>query len=243
VKTATVAIELGRTISSVQARATNFALHKTPEYLASPDACRLRRGDNVGAAFRFKPGNVSHNKGIRRPGYAPGRMKETQFKKGQTPPNKRELGELRINADGYIDMKVSEAKGALAWRALHIEIWEDANGPLPPGHALVFKDRDCLNVELENLELITRSELMRRNTIHNLPPAIKGAITALGALKRRIRREEQDRGSAEPSLRNDRSPERQGAADGHRAREGRRKRGSGDSRLRARRKRVHQTHG
>jgi hypothetical protein len=80
--------------------------------------------------------------------------------------------------------------------ALHVILWEDANGPVPPGFALCFKDRDKLNVELANLELISRADLCRRNSIHTLPPAIKGAITALGALKRRIRREERERGVA-----------------------------------------------
>jgi hypothetical protein len=86
------------------------------------------------------------------------------------------LGALRVNTDGYIDMRISFEKGALGWKALHTILWEDANGPVPPGHALVFKDRDRLNVELENIELITRAELCRRNSIHNLPPEIKGAI-------------------------------------------------------------------
>ena len=93
-------------------------------------------------------------------------MKETQFKKGQVPQNKRELGELRLNADGYIDMKIGEGKGAHAWRALHTLLWEDMHGPVPPGYALFFSDRDKLNVDLDNLELITRADLCRRNTTY-----------------------------------------------------------------------------
>lgn len=193
--TAKIAQQIGRTVSKVYARAGKLGLRKTAEYLASPDACRLRRGDNIGARFRFPKGHVPFNKGLRRPGYGPGRMKETQFKKGQMPTTKRELGDLRLNADGYVDMKVSEELGANAWRAFHVVLWEDANGPVPRSHALIFRDRDRLNIDLPNIELISRAGLCRRNSIHNLPPAIKGAIHVLGQLKRRIR-EKQDRRSA-----------------------------------------------
>jgi HNH endonuclease len=211
--TAEVARRLGRTVEAVYNCAHDLGLRKTPEYLASPDACRLRRGDNVGAAYRFPKGHVPANKGLRRPGYGPGRMKETQFKKGNVSkrwdPELYCIGGLRINANGYVDMKVCKARGALAWRALHVLLWEDEHGPVPPGYTLCFKDRDKLNVGLDNLELISRADLCRRNSIHNLPPEIKGAITVLGALKRRVRREEQNRGLARSSFRNAGRPARQ----------------------------------
>jgi hypothetical protein len=39
--------------------------------------------------------------------------------------------------------------------------WERLNGELPPGHALYFKDGNRLNTAVDNLELISRAELMR----------------------------------------------------------------------------------
>jgi hypothetical protein len=160
-------------------------------------------------------------------------MKETQFKKGQFPVNRDPdfyvIGALRVNADGYIDMRISFEHGALGWKALHTILWEDANGPVPPGYALFFKDRDKLNVDLENLELITRADLCRRNSIHNLPPQLKKTIYALGALHRRIHREEQNRGLAQSPLRNARRPSRQRASDGSRSRENDRWRRAGNS--------------
>ena len=219
--TAEVARRLGRTVTAVYGCATNLGLHKTERYMASPAACRLRRGDNIGARFRFAKGHVPANKGLRRPGFGPGRMKETQFKKGHFPANRDPefyvLGALRVNADGYIDMRISFEHGALGWRALHTILWEDAHGPVPRGYALFFKDRDKLNVDLENLELITRADLCRRNSIHNLPPKLKKAINMLGALKRRIRREEQNRGLAQSPFRHAGRPARQRAAAGRRA--------------------------
>ena len=41
---------LRRSESSVYQCARNLGLRKSAEYLAGPDACRLRRGDNIGAA-------------------------------------------------------------------------------------------------------------------------------------------------------------------------------------------------
>lgn len=189
--TARLAIELGRCVSSIYTKAFTLGLHKTAEYLDSPAACRLRRGDNVGRAFRYQKGHVPANKGLRRPGWGPGRMRETQFKPGQCPPNRDPefyvLGALRVNADGYIDMRVSFDKGARGWRALHRILWEDAHGPVPNGYALCFKNGERLDVELANLELVHRADLLRRNSVQNLPPALRSAIQLLGHVKRRIR--------------------------------------------------------
>lgn len=212
--TARVAAELGRKIGPVYQRAYLLGLRKSDAYLAGPDACRLRKGDGVGKRFQFQKGHVPANKGLRRPGWHRGRMRETQFQKGGFPVNRDPdyyvIGALRVNADGYIDMRVSFERGAAGWRALHRILWEDAHGPIPEGHVVTFIDGDRLNVELANLQLTSRADLARRNSIHNLPPEIKGAITALGALKRAItirgRREEQDRGPPQPPVRDARGP-------------------------------------
>lgn len=185
--TAQVAAQLKRSHAATSARAALLGLRKTPEYLVSPAACRLRQGGNVGAASRFLKGSVPWNKGKQYT--SGGRSAETRFKKGQRSsrwdPDDYAVGALRVNADGYIDMKIRE--GSRAWRQLHLILWEDAHGTVPRGHCLRFRDGDKLNVELANLELISRSDLMRRNTIHNLPAPLKTTIHALGRLKRRIR--------------------------------------------------------
>lgn len=195
----------GRKIQRVYAKAKQLGLRKSGAYLASPHACRLRRGDNVGAAFRYPKGHVPANKGMRRPGWFAGRMRETQFKKGHLPYNSHAdfhvIGALRVNTDGYIDMRVSFELGAKGWRALHRILWEDRYGPVPKNHAVVFKNGDKLDCWYDNFELVSRAELMRRNTIHaRYPQQLKLTVFALGQLKRRIR-EKQNRGSAKPPVR------------------------------------------
>lgn len=186
-----IAQRLGRTVGTVYQHALAIGLRKSAAYLASPHAQRMRRGDNIGIASRFPKGHVPANKGLRRPSWAPGRMAETQFKKGGFPANRDPdycvLGALRVNADGYIDMRVSFAPGAKGWRGLHQILWEDAHGPIPQGFAVCFKNGDKLDVELGNLELVSRADLMRRNTVHRLPAPLRSSIQLLGQLKRRIR--------------------------------------------------------
>lgn len=186
----------GHSLSSVYMTATRLGLKKSPAFLAAERTRQGRRLKKSGAAHRFPKGHIPANKGLRRPGWHAGRMRETQFKKGQFPPNHDPdfyvIGALRVNSDGYIDMRVSFEPGSRGWRGLHLILWEDAHGPLPRGHCLRFRDGDRLNVCLENLELITRGDNMRRNTIHNLPAPLKSTIGLLGQLKRRIR-EKQDR--------------------------------------------------
>ena len=199
-----VAKALRRTVCSIYARADILGLAKTPEYLASPHACRLRRGDNVGAAFRFRKGQAPANKGLRRPGWHAGRMKETQFKKGHVGTRTRAIGDTRL-VDGYVYRKISNIPGVWTrnWKLEHFIVWEAVHGPVPHGYALVFKNGDRPDIRLENIELITRAENMRRNSVHNLPKPLKDTIRVLGTLKSTITkrtkanaRKEQDRRSA-----------------------------------------------
>jgi hypothetical protein len=200
-----VAKACGHPLASVYHMATALGLKKSAAFHAdAKKSGRFNKLTTSGVPFRFPKGHAPANKGLRRPGYAPGRMAETQFKTGRFPVNRDPdfyvIGALRINSDGYLDMRISFDKGALGWRMLHLVLWEDAHGRIPKGHCLRFKDSDRLNVELDNLVLISRADNMRRNTIHNLPAPLRDTIQLLGQLKRRIN-EQQDRGSARSPVR------------------------------------------
>jgi hypothetical protein len=206
--TPVIARQLRRTVASTYGRAMKLSLHKSAAYLASPAACRLRRGDHVGARTRFQPGHVSHNKGLRRPGWGPGRMKETQFKAGVPSWRTMPIGSTRL-IEGYVYRKVSDVPKVaymVNWKPEHRLIWERAHGPVPAGHVLVFRNHDQTDVRLDNLACITRRELMARNSVHTLPEPLAKTVQLLGALTRKLRRstrdEKQDRRPAESSLRN-----------------------------------------
>jgi hypothetical protein len=199
-----IARALRRSLSAVYGRAQILGLTKTAEYLASPDACRLRRGEHPGVATQFKKGQVPANKGLRRPGWSPGRMKETQFKKGVRQGVAvrlyQPIGTERISKDGYLERKINDDLPLQArWRSVHLLVWEAANGRVPKSHAITFVNGDKRDIRLANLKCITRRELLARNTVHNLPKPLAETIQLLGALNRKIRRrrnahaEEQDR--------------------------------------------------
>jgi hypothetical protein len=230
-KTAKIAKDLRLPLVKVFAKARALGLDKTPEYLASPDACRLRRENHPGVAYRFQKGHVPANKGLRRPGWGPGRMKETQFKKGQVGSKFVPIGTLRVNSDGYIDRKIrTDKKGSSNWRALHRILWEEARGPVPPGHIVVFKDGNKLNCVLENLELITKADNARRNVMwKKMPKELAGLVALRAAVQRQINKRDprakgethERRKAARRALRHALRIARQGKPDGDRAREGR----------------------
>jgi hypothetical protein len=230
-QTALVAAALCRSVRALYVRARQLELTKTDIYLASPAACRLRREASAASiATRFKPGQVPINKGVRRPGWAPGRMKSTQFKSGErrgaASRNWMPVGSIRVDYEGYQRIKVREWEPGEAtgfgntriWPLLQRHTWEQVHGPIPPGHAVVFKDGNRQHCAIENLELISRADLMKRNTIHNLPQPLVQTIQLLGALNRQIRKRrrdgEDDRRPADAPVRDAAGAERQGPPDG-----------------------------
>lgn len=178
---ATMKSILGRTESSIYGRADLLKLKKSDAYLASPAACRLRRGDNVGAEFRFKKGQKVWNKGMK--GLQIG-GKATQFKKGSKPPNWKPVGYIRLTVDGYYEMKIAE--GMQKFELLHRVIWERCNGAIPKGQICIFIDGNSKNLEVTNLALMTKQQNMKRNSLHSYPKELAELIQLRGALNRQL---------------------------------------------------------
>lgn len=189
-----LARHLGRSARAVYWRATRLGLRKSPEYLASDMAGRF---DGIrGRPTRFPPGHVPANKGLRRPGWAPGRMAETQFRKGarcgKAALNYMPVGSTRL-IDGYQYTKLSEVPCVaytVNWKPTHVLLWQKHRGSVPKGHCLVFRDGNRANITLANLECISRKENMRRNSIHNLPPPLAEVAHLRGVLTRVINHRE-----------------------------------------------------
>lgn len=180
----------GRTITTIYQHAMKLGLHKTAAYLASADACRLRRGGNVGSAHRFHSGQTPWNKGTH--WTAGGRSALTRFKKGQRsarwPIEDYSIGALRINTDGQLDIKVKE--GLRAWYSMARWVWMTERGPIPKNGVIRTLNGDQHDTRIENLRLTTRGELMRENTYHRYPKEIGRLIQLRGALQRQINKRE-----------------------------------------------------
>ena len=63
-----------------------------------------------------------------------------------------------------------------------------ANGKIPKGMIVVFKDGNTMNCVIENLELISFSENMRINSIYRFPQEVREVIRLTGKLKRKIKK-------------------------------------------------------
>jgi len=177
-----------RAVFSVYNKANQLGLKKTDEYLAEYKQKSIEHLLKGGVNTRFKPGTPSHNKGKKMAAEIKEKIKHTFFEKGRLPHNTKFDGHERINSDGYVYIRIQLGKYVLK----HRYVYEQINGPLPPKHALWFKDGNRQNCNIDNLELVHVSELARRNHIHHYPKEIKEAILLNNKIKKQIKNEKQD---------------------------------------------------
>lgn len=170
-----VAQRMGRSTSSVYNRVQKLGLKRTEEYKA------------ITGCGRIKKGSEPWNKG-KKGWQAGGRAKETQFKLGDRPSNTwRPIGAERTSKDGVLFRKVADTGVKKAdWKAVHVIVWEEENGPLPDGYIVVFKDKNRENVAPDNLLALTRADNMRRNSIDRYPPEYRSTALTLGWFRRKL---------------------------------------------------------
>lgn len=177
--TSVLAQEMALTVTQLHGRAAALGLSKTKEFRSA-----LAKVNAVGLATRFKPGCKSWNDG--KAGWqSGGRSGDTQFKKGAAPLNRRAVGDLRTNSEGYVDIKV--APGPRQWVPLHRHLWQQHTGEaLGKDEAIAFRDGNKDNMDISNLEKVSRGELMRRNSYHNYGPEVAQIHQLRGAIARQI---------------------------------------------------------
>lgn len=141
---------------------------------------------------RFKKSHVPFSKGKKREEFMTAEAialhAANWFKKGQKAHNEKNDGEITIRNNRQNVPIYHIRLQANCWVPLHRHIWEQHNGPIPPLHNVVFKDGNTMNCIIENLELLSNEELMKRNTIHNLPPEIKEVINIGKSLNNKIKK-------------------------------------------------------
>ena len=75
---------------------------------------------------------------------------------------KMPIGAKSIRHD-YLMRKIQDTGNYVKdWRPAHHLVWLEAGREIPPGYRLCFKDGDRTNINLENLELLTVSENMKK---------------------------------------------------------------------------------
>ncbi|MBD3611008.1 MAG: HNH endonuclease [Hydrogenovibrio crunogenus] len=85
------------------------------------------------------------------------------FTGNSRPDNKVPIGHQRVDAkNGYIWEKVEHPN---KFRLKHQLVWEEQNGKIPDGMVLWFIDGNRQNCVISNLELIKKTEQLRRNKL------------------------------------------------------------------------------
>lgn len=143
---------------------------------------RIRSGTDG----RFRRGLVPWNKG--RKGVITGGQ-ATQFRPGALPTTWMPVGAYRTTSDGMWWLKVRDerkTKRGANWMPVHQLTWQEAHGPIPAGHVVVFIDRNpdnCLRVD--NLALVSRAVLARLNQLgwQRAPLESRGALIAMATLQ------------------------------------------------------------
>ena len=174
---------IGKTVPAIHQMAINLGVKSTPEKIARTGRMSSNHPNVI--ASRYKKGNVPPNKGKKVSAEVYEKMKPHMFKKGETPLNYRPVGSERVNVEGYVEIKVADPK---TWKLKHRVIWEEAHGPIPEGHNIQFKDGNSLNVQLDNLYMISKADQLRNenSSVARYPHELRQIIALKGAIKIKI---------------------------------------------------------
>jgi hypothetical protein len=186
----------GVAVSKIYMTAKRYGVKKSPTFLASPLSGRIQKGECRSPDTQLKKGHVPFTKGKKQSDYCKGKSLErnmaTRWKKGNKPCNTKFDGAVTVrhfwtvSPGGVIPYKmirISEGK----WESLHRYLWEQANGKIPSGYNVVFKDGNTLNCVIENLECISNAELMRKNSYRQYPRELQELIETRNKLVKTIK--------------------------------------------------------
>ncbi|NWN92262.1 HNH endonuclease [Marinobacter adhaerens] len=180
-----IAAIMGRKLLSVRNRAVRLGLKKSPEYME-----REKPGC-------FRKGHKTWNKGMAFD--SGGRSAESRFRPGHAPANKQPIGTEVLDTYGYLKRKVRDdapaGKSHHNWKFVHVINWEKANGPLPAGHVVRFRDLDSTNVNPDNLVAVSRSEhavINRWMAMGELPEGGLDALITMAKLKITMRKRQEE---------------------------------------------------
>lgn len=186
---AEIATRLPHSERSIYQKARALGLKKSAAWIAERARQRALDPAHGGAATRFQKGLQPWNSGTK------GVMKRNSgsFQPGTVPQTWRPIGSDRVTPDGYLARKTADTGVTRRdYVPVHHLIWRMHGRSVPAGHALIFRDGDRRNFDINNLELLTRPELMKRNTVHRHGPEIAQLSQLMGAIKRRINRKEKE---------------------------------------------------
>ena len=191
--TAPLSRALRRSLRATYARARILGLAKSAAYMASPDACWLRRGTRPARGSDSRRATCQPTKaGAARAGTGGGCARRSfgRARPARGPCRSGTRGSRMATSTARSATRAT-CRGRKTGRSSITSCGRRRTGPCRRG-ILRFRDGDRTNTRLENLELLTRGALgralMGRNTVHRLPPALVTTLQLLGALTRQINR-------------------------------------------------------
>lgn len=104
----------------------------------------------------FKPGLIPWNKGLTGIHLSP----ETEFRPGDKNIHDAPIGTVTIRKDknGALRRFIKLEAYPVPWVEFARVVWSNHHGLIPDGMVVHHRDRDTLNDEIENLELLGRGE-------------------------------------------------------------------------------------
>lgn len=175
-----IAKALGRTSVSIKQQATKHKLEKSQAFMSSS------------ASGRRQKGQAPWNKGLAGVCGNHPNTKRNHFKKGHGGTRTRPVGSTRINKEGFVEVKTGDEFDfpVRQWEPYHRIVWMRANGPVPDGYVVAFRPgthtTEPAEITIDSLEMISRAELMERNTIHRYPAAVRRAMIQIGLMRNEL---------------------------------------------------------
>lgn len=155
---------------------------------AFPNTCTPALAEKIGCS-QNQLKEIARKLGLRKsPEHlASPQAKGFKWRSGTNPNHVRPIGSERLDSTGYLVRKVSETGNPkVDWALVHVIVWELEHGPVPPDHLVIFIDRNRANITLENLEAVTRRQLLQRNSFHRYPSELKELMKLQAKLARRL---------------------------------------------------------
>lgn len=164
---------------------SNFGLNKTSKQLKSYIS---RMGFKSGRTGRFHKGNIPWNRCLNSLLQNNDKENFKVFLNSHIKP----IGFERVDKSGYVLVKVHERNPytgcSTRFKFKHVLIWEKNKGPVPEGMVVFFKNGNSRDFSIDNLTLVSRSELLALNQYgyKNSPDDLKPTIIILSKLKSKI---------------------------------------------------------
>ncbi len=146
-------------------------------------------------SYRSKNKLQSGTRGIGEGCFKKGNVSTHGFKKGAISYLAVPIGSESVNSDGFVFVKVCDNQDFRNWRLKHHVIWEEHHQKsIPENHTIIFADKNKSNFDIENLLLVTRSQMstMVNNGLYYEHTELTKAGASIANLQVKLKEKQKD---------------------------------------------------